>query len=54
MLLTIATCLIAVWGVGVATSHTLHGYIHVALFCAGVAIFVRFLIGTSQSYSRLR
>jgi Family of unknown function (DUF5670) len=54
MLLTIATCLIAVWGVGVATSHTLHGFIHIALFCAGVAVLVRFLNTTSQSYSYLR
>ena len=52
MLLTIATTLLAFWGLGVATSHTLGGFIHVALFFAGVALFLRFLTVSSQSYSR--
>ena len=39
MLLNIATFLIAIWGLGLATSHTLGGFIHVVLFFAVVAAF---------------
>ena len=52
MLLTIVTSLLAIWGLGMATSHTLGGFIHVALFFAGVAFFLRILKATSNSYSR--
>ena len=45
MLLTIATFLVAIWGLCLATSHTLGGFIHVALFFAVVAIFMRLLTG---------
>ena len=52
MLLTISIMLVAVWGLGIATSHTLGGFIHVAVFFAGVAIFLRILTAASRSYSR--
>ncbi len=52
MLLSLATFLLTVWGLGMATSHTLGGYIHVALCLAAVACFLRLLTFTSQSYSR--
>lgn len=52
MLLTIATALLAIFGYGMATSQTLGGWIYVALFCAGVAFFLRILTATSQSYLR--
>ncbi len=42
MLLTIATLLLAIWGLSVATSHTFDGYMHLALFFAAV---MRFLTG---------
>lgn len=45
MLLTIATFFLAIWGIALATSNTLGGYIHVVLFFAVVAIFTRFLTG---------
>jgi hypothetical protein len=37
MLSNIATSLLTRRGLGIATSHTLGGLIHVVLFCAGVA-----------------
>ena len=52
LLTTISTTLLAVWGIGMATSHTLGGFIDVALFFAGVAFFLRILTATSLSYSR--
>ena len=53
MLTTIMSIiLLAVWGIGMATSHTMGGLIHVALFFAGLAFFLRILTVTSLSYSR--
>jgi len=51
MLLTIATSLVAIWAIAIATAHPLGGWVHVALFFAGVAAIVRFLNATSQSYA---
>ncbi len=45
MLLTIASSLFAVWGLGVATAHTFDGYLHIALFFGAVALVMRFLTG---------
>lgn len=44
--------LILIWGIGVATSHTMGGLIHVALFVAGLAFFLRILTAASLSYTR--
>lgn len=53
MLTTIMSIiLLAVWGIGMATSHTMGGFIHVALFFAGLAFFLRLLTVTSLSYTR--
>ena len=41
MLWTIALILWVLWGLGVATSHTLGGYIHILLVLAGIVAAVR-------------
>lgn len=45
MLWTIAVVLLVVWGLGLVTSYTMGGIIHVLLVFAGVAVLVRLIQG---------
>ena len=45
MLWTIAVVLIALWALGLVTSYTLGGFIHILLVVAVVAILVRVIQG---------
>lgn len=45
MLWTIAIILLVLWAVGLVTSFTLHGFIHILLVLALVAIVLNFIGG---------
>ena len=45
MLWTIFTILIVLWVLGMATSYTLHGFIHILLVLAIVTILIRIIQG---------
>ena len=45
MLETIAVLLLVLWGLGVVTSYTLGGFIHVLLVIAIVVVLVRIIQG---------
>jgi hypothetical protein len=45
MLWTIAVLLIVLWGLGLVTSYTMGGFIHVLLVVAVVVILVRIIQG---------
>jgi hypothetical protein len=45
MLWTICVILLVLWLLGVATSYTLGGFIHILLVLAVVAILIRFIQG---------
>jgi Family of unknown function (DUF5670) len=45
MLWTLAVVLLVLWGLGLATSYTLGGFIHILLVLAVVAVVVRLIQG---------
>ena len=45
MLWTIAVILFVLWGLGLATSYTIGGFIHILLVLAVVAVVVRLIQG---------
>jgi hypothetical protein len=45
MLWTIAVVMLVLWGVGIVSSHTMGGFIHVLLVIAVVVILVRVIQG---------
>jgi asparagine N-glycosylation enzyme membrane subunit Stt3 len=45
MLWTLAVILVVLWGLGLATSYTLGGFIHILLVLAVVAVIVRVIQG---------
>ena len=45
MLWTIAVILLVLWGLGLVTSYTLGGFIHVLLIVAVVAVAIRVIQG---------
>lgn len=45
MLWTIAVLLVVLWGLGLATSYTLGGFIHVLLIVAVVTVAIRLIQG---------
>jgi hypothetical protein len=45
MLWTLAVILLALWSLGVVTSHTVGGFIHILLILAVVAVIVRVIQG---------
>ena len=45
MLLTIAAVLVVLWFLGVVTSYTLGGFIHLLLILAVIAVLVRLIRG---------
>jgi hypothetical protein len=45
MLWTIAVLLVILWALGLVSSYTLGGYIHILLFLAVVVIIIRLLQG---------
>jgi len=45
MLMTIAVVLLVLWALGLVTSYTMGGFIHVLLVIAVVMILVRFIQG---------
>jgi hypothetical protein len=45
MLLTIALILLVLWGLGLVTSFTMGGFIHILLVAAVVVILVRLIQG---------
>jgi uncharacterized protein DUF5670 len=45
MLWTIAVLLVALWGLGLVTSYTLGGFIHVLLIVAIVTVAIRLIQG---------
>lgn len=45
MLLTIAVLLVLLWGLGMATTYTLNGLIHLLLVVAVIAVLVRIIQG---------
>ena len=45
MLWTIAIVLIVLWGLGLVTSYTMGGFIHILLVVAVVAVLVRLITG---------
>ena len=45
MLWTIAVILLVLWGLGLVTSYTIGGYIHILLILAVVAVVVRIVQG---------
>jgi len=47
MLWTIAVILVVLWGVGLVTSYTLGGFIHILLLLAVIAVVVRLVTGRS-------
>lgn len=52
MLLTLSSSLLVGWSVLLFTGHPFGEWVHLALFFAGVAFFVRVLMAASLSYSR--
>jgi hypothetical protein len=45
MLWTIAVVLLVLWGLGLATSYTVGGFIHILLLLAVVAVVIRLIQG---------
>jgi len=45
MLLTIAVLLLVLWGLGLVTSYTLGGFIHILLLAAIIMMLVRIIQG---------
>jgi hypothetical protein len=45
MLWTVAVILLVLWGLGLVSSYTLGGYIHVLLIVAVVAVLIRVIKG---------
>ena len=45
MLWTLAVLFLVLWGVGLATSYTLGGFIHILLILAVIAVVVRLIQG---------
>lgn len=45
MLWTLAILLLVLWGVGLVTSYTLGGFIHILLLLAVVAVAIRLIQG---------
>ena len=45
MLWTVAVILLVLWGVGLVTSYTLGGFIHILLLLAVVSVVVRLIQG---------
>lgn len=45
MLLTIAVLLLVLWGLGLITSYTLGGFIHLLLLVAVVMVLIRIIQG---------
>ena len=45
MLWTIAVVLLVLWGVGLVTSYTLGGFIHILLVLAVVSVLIRLITG---------
>jgi hypothetical protein len=45
MLWTIAVVLLVLWGLGLATSYTVGGFIHILLILAVVAVVIRLIQG---------
>jgi uncharacterized protein (DUF58 family) len=45
MLWTLAVLLLVLWGVGLVTSYTLGGFIHILLVLAVVAVAIRLIQG---------
>lgn len=45
MLWTIAVILLVLWGLGLVTSYTIGGYIHILLVLAVIAILIRLVQG---------
>jgi hypothetical protein len=45
MLWTIAVVLLVLWGLGLATSYTVGGFIHILLVLAVVAVVIRLVQG---------
>ena len=45
MLWTLAVLLLVLWGLGLATSYTLGGFIHILLVLAVVAVLIRVIQG---------
>ena len=45
MLWTIAVILLVLWGLGLVTSYTIGGYIHILLVLAVIAVLVRVVQG---------
>jgi hypothetical protein len=48
MLWTFFAILLGLWLLGMVTSHTLHGFIHVLLVLAVVMLIMRFIGGRSR------
>jgi hypothetical protein len=45
MLYTIAIVFLVLWGLGLISSYTMGGFIHILLVCAIVMVLVRFIQG---------
>jgi hypothetical protein len=45
MLWTIAVILLVLWGLGLVTSYTLGGFVHVLLILAAVTVLIRVIQG---------
>jgi len=45
MLWTLGLILLALWAIGMVTSHTLGGFIHILLLLAVAAVLIRFIQG---------
>lgn len=45
MLWTIAVILLVLWGLGLVTSYTIGGYIHILLVLAVIAVLIRVVQG---------
>jgi hypothetical protein len=52
MLISFSAGLLAVWSIGMVTTHLNGGLIHLALFASVVGFFLRFLMVASGSFSR--
>ena len=48
MLWTIAVLLLVLWGLGLVTSYTLGGFIHILLVLAVVSLVVQLVLGRRQ------
>ncbi len=45
---TVAIAFILLWALGVATSHTLGGFIHMLILLAVGLVFTRFIVGADR------